>query len=100
MNKKQRHLVDINDLFNRFPNPKVEENLQRYIVTNSNLPSPRANLELAAAFEEFLSKIVDIDSARDFWDLCVSMTSLSADKAQVNDPREFVPFCGVRGIGA
>ena len=63
--------------------------LERFVVENSNLPGPRANLELAFALsevyenKEVLEKWIDID----------------AGQAGDNDPRSFLPFCSAVCLG-
>ena len=64
------------------------QNWEPYLLQESGLPGPRGNLELAqvvadlgdrALFERFLAYTPDI--------------------APVNDPHEFLAFCGVVGLG-
>lgn len=100
MSKKQCHLADISDILDSSATLKVQENLNSYIIKNSNLPGPRGNLELATAFEEAIFQRTTTDSAKDLWILCVTMTSLSVEDAPVNDPRVLIPFCGTLGLGA
>jgi hypothetical protein len=63
--------------------------LERFVIENSNLPGPRANLELAFALsevyenKEVLEKWIDID----------------ADQAGDNDPRSFLTFCSAVCLG-
>ena len=99
MSKKDRHKRDLIGLFDEFVETGDAENLLRYIASNSNLPGPRANLELAAAFSELVE-----DYSREgedkFWELVMHMTAVSADEAHVNAPEEFIPFCGAVGVGA
>ncbi len=59
-----------------------------YLLSNSNLPGPRGNLELAAAAAQ------TIDSS-----LLIEWTNLSANEAPVNTAEEFLTFCGVYGQG-
>lgn len=100
MSKKQKHITELHEIFTGSPKRKVQDDLYRYITANSNLPGPRGNLELAAAFEELISSQTSDDSAKELWELCSSMTNFTAKEAPVNDPREFIAFCGTRGAGA
>ncbi len=59
-----------------------------YLLSNSNLPGPRGNLELAAAAAQ------TVDSS-----LLIEWTTLSASDAPVNTAEEFLTFCGVYGQG-
>lgn len=99
MEKKEIHKHDLSILLDGFIKTGDDESLAAYIISNSNLPGRRANLELAVAFGEVIE-----NSAREqallFWELCSGMTRLGADRAPVNAPQEFVPFCGAIGIGA
>lgn len=67
---------------------KASSDWDDYLLRNSGLPGPRGNLELAhvvaqlgdrALFERYLA--------------------YNAQQAPVNDPHEFLAFCGVLGIG-
>ena len=73
--------------------------LIEYLTSNSNLPGPRGNLELANLFAKNLAdyppqKIVKL------WGLCLKMTRISATEAPVNTPQEFIPFCGTVGMSS
>lgn len=64
------------------------EELKRFLLTGSNLPGPRGNLELAWAAaevvpEEFLEKLL----------------AFGPEEAGVGDPGEFLAFCGVLVMG-
>lgn len=99
MGKRENHRQDLLTLFAAFFRTSDANELTAYLVSNSNLPSPRGNLELAQAFAGTVAFYVEQESAR-LWNLCTRMTGISADEAPVNDPKEFVPFCGAVGIGA
>ncbi|MFW9793695.1 MAG: hypothetical protein ACFFEE_05315 [Candidatus Thorarchaeota archaeon] len=100
MSKKQKHIADLSEIFASKPKRKAQEDLVRYITVNSNLPGPRGNLELASAFEELVSDRASRNSVEELWELCSSMSNLSSIEAPVNDPKEFIAFCGTRGLGA
>lgn len=63
--------------------------LEKFIVNNSNLPGPRGNLELAFAFSEVCD---DPDNLQDW-------LNITEDRADVNDPRSFLPFCAAVCLG-
>lgn len=87
-----RELLQIGDRVRRF------DELQQYIVGHSNLPGPRGNLELAAAWAEVVAAHAHSGN-ESLWQLLLKMAFVSAIQAPVNDPREMVAFCGALGVG-
>jgi hypothetical protein len=75
------------------------QKLQIYLINNSNLPSPRGNLELAKAFAD-LVKDNSSNQSEKLWQLCSEFIKITAEQAPTNNPMEFVAFCGAEGIGA
>lgn len=70
-----------------------------YLLSRSNLPGPRANLELLHRFSDSVER--QCDGHRDeLWSLCVSFLSIPKDKAFTGSPMEFIPMCGTVGMGA
>lgn len=63
--------------------------LERFIIENSNLPGPRANLELAFAFSEVYENFGVLEN----W------ARIDVNQASVNDPRSFLPFCSAVCLG-
>jgi hypothetical protein len=61
---------------------------ERYLLAESGLPGPRANLELVQTVAD------EGDEA-----LFVRLLSFGVDRAPVNSPQEFLPLCGVVGLG-
>jgi hypothetical protein len=61
---------------------------KNYLLSHSNLPGPRGNLELMQAF-------VEVGSEKDF----IPLLDYTPDKAPVNSPEEFLAFCGTVGLG-
>jgi hypothetical protein len=59
-----------------------------YLLQESRLPGPRANLELAHAVAE-----------EGDWALFQRYLGFDADRAPTNTPQEFLAFCGVLGLG-
>ena len=57
------------------------------LVCNSNLPSPRGNLELAWAFAD---SIEAIDVGDVHWELLFGWLAVTEREAPVGDPREFL----------
>jgi hypothetical protein len=98
-NKKSRYKQDLVNLFDEFLDTEEEGKLFEYLTSNSNLPGPRGNLELAAAFAEVVEEYFVKDSER-LWKLCLKLIQFSSEEAPVNDPKEFLAFCGAFAIGA
>jgi len=99
VNKKEGHKQDLANFLCDFLKTSNKEEITEYLISNSNLPSPRANLELANAFAE----VVEVYSSRHadtLWNLCLRLIQISSDEAPVNDPKEFLPFCGAYAVGA
>lgn len=99
MDKKENHKKDLANLFDEFLKNWNEKKIIEYIISNSNLPGPRANLEMAQAFAEVVEEYYAKDPER-LWSLSLKLIEVSSDEAPVNDPREFLPFCGARAMGA
>ncbi len=83
----------------RYRNSLADAPVRSVLLEYSHLPGPRANLELAAAFAEEVAGRAAQEPAP-WWDLCSSLAALSAHRAPVNDPGEFVAFCGTLGAAA
>lgn len=91
MSKKESNKQGLINFLDDFLKTGDEEKITEYLISNSNLPSPRANLELAKAFVE-----VAEDNSKEvlekLWGLCLKLTNVSSDEAPVNSPKEFLPF--------
>lgn len=99
MRKKEEHAHDLAKLFDEFIITGVDGKIIEYLTSNSNLPGPRANLELAEMFAEIVEEYCAKDCER-LRDLCQKLIGFKSDIAPVNDPKEFLPFCGAVGIGS
>lgn len=99
MGKKETYQQDLVTWFDAFLEGGDAKGMRDYLVAHSNLPGPRANLELAEAFGDALAGYPPQTRQR-LWELCAGMTAVSAEEGPVNDPREFIPFCGTVGVGA
>lgn len=97
MGKRENYTHELFPLFDAFITTGDGEKLLDYLTTNSNLPGPRGNLELAEAFGDAIAQCVKDGK---LFHLCQTMTAVSADEAPTGDPREFIPFCGAVGIGS
>ncbi|MFC2086525.1 hypothetical protein ACFLQ9_02270, partial [Bacteroidota bacterium] len=65
------------------------EKLEKFIIENSNLPGPRANLELVFAFAEVYEDI----------DKLMVWANITEDQAAVNDPKSFLAYCSAACLG-
>ncbi len=99
MSKKQAHKEALSRLLDEFLKTGHEEGIIDYLVSNSNLPGPRGNLEAAEAFADTVEERAKQDSET-LWNLCTRLTLFSPVEAPVNNPKEFLVFCGAQGIGA
>lgn len=99
MNRKEKYKEELNSIIKGIIESGERKELFAYIVGNSNLPGPRANLELAGAFADLVEQHATEDPGR-IWGWLNVMMAFSPEEAPVNDPKEFLPFCGVRGMAA
>ena len=71
--------------------------LEAFLLSNSNLPGPRANLELLFALADCFEKPgVAGSHVESLW----RWSAISPQEAGVNDPRSFLTFCAVVSLGA
>lgn len=97
--KKESYKPDLTRFLDDFLKTGNKDKITEFLVSNSNLPSPRGNLELATAFAE----VVEAYPRRELeslWKLCWEFTKISADEAPTNNPKEFLTFCGTCAVGA
>jgi hypothetical protein len=87
-------LIDLLDEFCEAGNARP---LTDYLLSHSDLPGRRANLELAAAFGDVVEGYAEQER---LWELVKSLAAIPCDEAPVNTPGAFLPFCGAMGIGA
>ena len=99
MSKKERHKQELAGLLAALDAPGGVADLRIYLLANCNLPGPRGNLELAQAFAELVRELA-AGEIELLWRVCEEMNGLSPEQAPVNDPLEFLSFCGTLGVGA
>ncbi|MFO7671710.1 MAG: hypothetical protein R6W31_18770 [Bacteroidales bacterium] len=87
-----RHLADLQ----RYPPDNSE--LVAYLLAQSNLPGKRGNLELAFAFVEYIEEQF-ILTPKLTWTLCEALITENPPDKQITGSEEFLPFCGVLGLG-
>jgi len=71
--------------------------LAQYMQEESRLPGPRVNLELSDRFAQQYAGPQVTETA---WQLLTDWAGITEAEAGTNDPREFLPFCAVRALGA
>jgi hypothetical protein len=69
--------------------------LRTYLLSNSGLPGPRGNLELAAAFADLAGPRA-LDTA--LGETLADWLTMSSDTAPTGDPREFLVFCALQAL--
>ncbi|UCD72643.1 MAG: hypothetical protein JSW01_04090 [Candidatus Bathyarchaeota archaeon] len=99
MSKKERHEQTLASLLEEFFESGNTEKITKYMVLNSSLPGPRGNLELARAFADLVRQNAEREPEK-LYSLCKGLTAISAKEAPVNDPKEFISFCGTVGLGS
>ena len=99
MSKISQHRTVLEDILVNNLDMAGYERLRQYLLTNSNLPGPRGNLELAHVFGNIIGDYADVHE-KAYWQLCQDYLSIPVEEAPVNTPDEFLPFCGAIGIGA
>jgi len=99
MSKKEGYKEFLSRLLDEFLKTGSDEKIREFLASNSCLPGPRGNLELAFAFAEVAADFSTRDSGK-MWELASRLIGVSAGEAPVNDPKEILPFCGAVAIGA
>lgn len=70
-----------------------------YLLLRSNLPGPRANLELVHRFAGAVTK-GGAERGDQLLKLCTTFIDGTPPAASVGNPMEFIPLCGVVGLGS
>jgi hypothetical protein len=99
VSKKESYKPDLTSFLDDFLRTGNKDKIAEFLVSNSNLPSPRGNLELATAFAEVVEAYPQKE-LKTLWKLSLELTQISADEAPTNNPKEFLTFCGTYAIGA
>jgi HEAT repeat protein len=93
MGKTEEYTVELEPLFY---DPRNADELARRLIAGSNLPGPRANLELAEAFAEAVSTAPEPAA---WLETLYEWAGIGAEEAPTGDPREFLPVCAVIALG-
>ncbi len=99
MSKTQRHYNELKLLFSELTQKGDEKKLTKYLLSNSNLPGRRANIELAKAFTMLIEEHWEKNDEF-LWDFIKSLISITPNQAPVNRPQEFLPFCATWALGS
>jgi len=99
MKKTESYRQALNFLLDDYLRTGDIEKIWKYLASNSNLPGPRGNLELAEMFVEAVEEHY-AGSSEKMWSLCQELTKLSPERAPTNSSMEFLPFCGTWAMGA
>lgn len=73
------------------------DELNDFLLLNSNLPGPRANLELAGALTDCISEKPTPDNL--LWETLIQWALIPPEDTPADSPREFIPFCAVQALG-
>ncbi|UCE22804.1 MAG: hypothetical protein JSV46_11520 [Candidatus Aminicenantes bacterium] len=99
MNRKEKYKEELDSIIKRIIESGERRELYAYLIDNSHLPGPRANLELSGAFADLVEQHAREDPGS-IWGWLNAMMAFYPEEAPVNDPKEFLPFCGVKGMAA
>ncbi|HEX2910639.1 MAG TPA: hypothetical protein VH186_07505 [Chloroflexia bacterium] len=99
--KSESYKTELRPLLDAVLAGNEQATLESYLLKNSNLPGPRANLELVSAFAELVAEIVilpnpPVERLENLLDGCAD---ISLQTAPVNHPREILPAAAVRSYG-
>jgi hypothetical protein len=92
-------ISDLHNLLRDYVKTGEDEEVVAYLVPRSGLPGPRGNIELAQVFSDVVGDISTIEPEK-ILHLVLRLVDISPGEAPVNDPREFLPFCGAVALGA
>ena len=100
--KTRAYETELWSLFSDYARTGDFTGLRVYLLGRSGLPGPRGNLELAKAFGNVIQQgiLAGALEPQSLLSLCQSLSSFPASLAPTNDPKEFLVFCGLCGLGA
>ena len=94
MSKRNEYSIQLKPLIMKGAFRELEE----FLTLNSDLPGPRANLELAYAFAYCLKELQYVDDL--LWDTLNKWAKISEEYTAPDSPKEFIPFCAVQALGS
>ncbi|MCU0289528.1 MAG: hypothetical protein MUF15_24430, partial [Acidobacteria bacterium] len=98
MSKKEDYKNELLNYLDEYLNSGNSDNIGSLLTSKSNLPGPRANLELRDVFAEVCGEKFNSDKQK-VWKICLDFCGISAEEAPANNPHEFLPFCGAAALG-
>ena len=78
--------------------PLADQEIEVYLLANSNLPGKRGNLELAFSFADFIEENYNGDQAG-CWKYCLKLISENREGKRDLGNEKFLPFCAVVALG-
>ena len=99
MGKKEICEGELAPLLQRYFENGDETRLLEYLTGRSNLPGPRANLELLGAFGDFFSKRCR-EKPASYWELAMKLAGMSRSVEGRDEPVEFGVLCGVVALAS
>jgi len=99
MGKKESYKQNLKVLFEKLLKENHIEDLIEYLLDNSNLPSRQGNLGLAEMFVEIIEEL-KFDNIEKLNEFIMHLLKFNANEAPVNNPKEFLPFCGTWALGS
>jgi hypothetical protein len=94
MNKRDEYVKQLKPLIIKY----AFRELENMLISDSNLPGPRGNLELAYGFADCLKDIQYIEDS--LWQTLNEWAGITAEDTSSDSPKEFIPFCAVQALGA
>ena len=99
MGKKEIYERELVPLIQRYLENGDETRLLEYLTGRSNLPGPRANLELLGAFGDLFSKRCR-EKPVSYWELAMKLAGTSRNFEGRDEPAEFDILCGIVGLAS
>jgi len=98
LGKQESYGRELEPLIQRYLHKGKERRVNEYLTAKSNLPGPRANLELLGAFGDAISKGCR-EKPASYWELAM-MLARSRGEVEGKEQDEFVVMCGVVALAS
>ncbi|MBN1559825.1 hypothetical protein JW998_06215 [candidate division KSB1 bacterium] len=92
LSKKDIHLQELREY------SALGKELQMYLLDHSNLPGKRGNLELAAAFRDYIEEIY-AGNESPCLQYCLCLIAENPPEKSLIGNEEFLPFCAIVALG-
>jgi hypothetical protein len=90
--KRQNHLSDLRKY------TLADKALEQYLLSHSNLPGKRGNIELGFSFADYVEENYHKYNLQLF-QYCLALISENDERKNENGNEEFLPFCAVVALG-